>query len=220
VAAAIPGLISYADPHRLASFYPAVCAVAGCVAAAGLGAFRAWAPRFGAMAASVFCLVALPLALARSGALYFDRPEGEPPTQTIVRAIHERATPGTLLVLDLPDGLPSDAPYLLFDASLSEPFGWMVLDENKWRDQIRDFRPRFDNLFHVESRLRYRIPELQSTQWKRFVFVISQDLDPPAKLAALREKFGSVEVEEVLPPTWRGAEERTLTFATVTPRSG
>jgi hypothetical protein len=218
VAAAIPGLISYADPHRLAAFYPAVCAVASCTAAAGLAGLRSRFPKTAAAATGALVLIALPLALARSGALYFSRPEGEPPTQTIARTIKAEVAPGTLLVLDLPFGLMVDTSYLLFDASLVEPFGW--IDEDKWREEFHDFKPRFADVFHVDTALRHRIPELEKTEWKRLLFVFHQDLEPEAKLAALREEFGAVDVKQIRPPTWRGAGEPMLTFATVTPHAG
>ena len=220
VAALVPGLISYADPHRQAALYPALCAIAGCTAAAGLARLRMRFPNLATAAKVVLPVAVLTILFARSGAAYFARGVGEPPSVTITRTIKDEVSPGTLLVLHLPYSLAVDVAYLLFDDSLVEPFGWMFIDEPNWSAEVENFRPRFAHLFHVHTKLRDRVPELEKTEWKRIVFVIGEELKPTEKVEMLKRKFGTVAVKEVRPPTWRGEGEHKLTFVSVLPTPG
>lgn len=214
-AAVLPGVISTADPHRQASLYPTLCAMAGLTAVSGLRGLASRSPRFARMVRILLVAVALPMLLARSAALYFSQPAGEPPSVAVARSIRQWAEPGTMLVLHLPFFLHVDVAYLLFDDSLVEPFGWMFIDEDKWPSDLRDFQPRFDHLFQRHTRLRFRVPELEGTYWRRLVFVLDDSLSAAPKVDDLRRRYGAVEVEHVRPSTWRGEEGTALTVVTV-----
>jgi hypothetical protein len=219
VAAVLPGLLSTADPHRQAALYAALCAIAGLSAAAALeGLERRW-PRLGGTAKVVLPAVILAALLARSAALYFSQPLGEPPSVAVARAVKERVEPGTLLVLHVRYLLHVDLAYLLFDDSLVEPFGWMFIEENEWERGLADFRPRFEHLFHRFTALRHRLPELEATRWRRLVFVLADALEPAPKVEDLRRKFGAVQVAYVDPETWQGPRAQGLTIVTVVDES-
>jgi hypothetical protein len=174
-------------------------------------------PRLAKTAKVILLAVVLPVLLARSAALYFSQPMGEPPSVGIARSIKRFAEPGTLLVLHLPFELHVDVAYLLFDDSLVEPFGWMFIDEDKWPTDLAGFRPRFDHLFQRHTALRHRVTELEKTRWRRMVFVLDDSLAPDAKVEDLRRRYGVVKVEHVRPSTWKGEDGVALTVVTVSP---
>lgn len=223
-AAAAPGLISIAEPHRQTALYAAICAVAGCAAAAGLAGFRSRFSRLGAIVSVVLPLAILPVLLARSGAAYFSHPAGESPSVSIARVIKNEVTPGTLLVMDLPLALAIDVTYLLFDASLAEPFGWMTVENEadvpweRWERRITGFKPSFSHLLYRSTALSHRVPELQATEWKRILFVLYGRPNPEAKLETLRKEFGTLTVKEVRTVPWQGQGKSVLTFVSVAPK--
>lgn len=203
-AALVPGLISTADAHREAVLFPALCAIAGLTAGTALCHFAARFPNLGAVAKIVLPTALLAVLSIRMGSLYFARPLGEPPTQTIARAIHDEASPGTLLILDVPYGLAVDVAYLLFDQSLVEDFAYNTVDPDEWPKVLADPQPGFDHLFYIHTALKDRVPALQKEPWKRVVYVIHNSLDPRRKVEELKQRYGTVAVKEVQPPTWRG----------------
>jgi hypothetical protein len=203
VATLLPGLLSYANAHREAPFFPALCAVGACAAAAGLQRFRDRFRRVGAVAIVALPLLVLPVMFARAGALYFSRPSGEPPSVTVTKSIKEQVSPGTVLLLDLPYALAIDAAYLLFDASLVEPFVWDVLEEKDWPRVVDDPSPTYRHLFYRHSALKNRVTELQQMKWTRAVFIIHHLNDPERKVALLKARYPVVSVQQVDPPTWR-----------------
>lgn len=215
VATVIPGLISYANAHREAPFFPILCAVGACAAAAGLRRFQTRFRRLGAVAMVGLPLLVLPVMFARAGALYFSRPAGEPPSVTVTKAIKEQVAPGTVLLLDLPYSLAVDAAYLLFDASLVEPFAWDVLEEKDWPRVVDDPLPTYQHLFYRHSALKNRVEELKKMKWTRAVFIIHHLNDPERKLALLKEKYPVVSVRQVDPPTWRPPGHDAFTVITV-----
>lgn len=215
VATVIPGLISYANAHREAPFFPVLCAVGACAAASGLRRFRARFPRLGTVAMFGLPLLIFPVMFARSGALYFSRPSGEPPSVTVTKAIKEQVSPGTVLLLDLPYALGVDAAYLLFDASLVEPFAWDVLEEKDWPSIVDDPLPTYRHLFYRHSALKNRVEELKQMKWTRAVFIIHHLNDPERKVALLKEKYPVVSVRQVDPPTWHPPGTDAFTVVTV-----
>lgn len=212
VATLIPGLISYANAHREAPFFPVLCAVGACAAAAGLRRLHARFHLLGAVAMVGLPLLILPPMFARAGALYFSRPSGEPPSVTITKAIKEQVGPGTVLLLDLPYALAIDAAYLLFDDSLVEPFVWDVLEDKDWPRVVDEPAPTYGHLFYRHSALKNRVADLQRMKWTRAVFIIHHLNDPQRKVALLKAKYPVVSVQQVDPPTWRppGADAFTV----------
>jgi hypothetical protein len=215
VATLIPGLISYANAHREAAFFPVLCAVGACAAAAGLRRFQARFHWLGAVAMVGLPLLVLPPMFARAGALYFSRPSGEPPSVTVTKSIKEQVAPGTVLLLDLPYALAIDAAYLLFDDSLVEPFAWDVLEEKDWPRAVDDPMPTYQHLFYRHSALKNRVTELQQTKWTRAVFIIHHLNDPERKVALLKAKYPVVSVQQVDPPTWRPPGTDAFTVVSV-----
>lgn len=199
----IPGLISYANAHREAPFFPVLCAVGACAAAAGLRRFRARFHVVGTIAIVGLPLFVLPVMFARAGALYFSRASGEPPSVTVTKAIKEQVSPGTVLLLDLPYALAIDAAYLLFDDSLVEPFVWDVLEERDWPRAADDPSPTYNHLFYRHTALEDRVEELKQMEWTRAVFIIHHLNGPGRKVAMLKERYPVVYVRQVDPPTWR-----------------
>jgi hypothetical protein len=211
----VPGLISYANAHREATFFPTMCIVAACTAAAGLQRMQGRFPTIGRVLKVVLPAIILPLMFARAGALYFARPAGEPPSVTIARAIGEQITPSTVLVLNLPDALAIDVTYLLFDDALVEPFTWDVVEEKDWPRVVDDPMPRYEHLLYLHTALKHRIPELRRMKWERAVYIIHNTLDPEAKVALLRARYPTAVVKEIQPATWRLPGQDAFTVVVV-----
>jgi hypothetical protein len=209
-AAMVPSLVSYADAHRQAQMFPALCIMAGFIAALGLRRFQARFPRLGTVAQVAFPLVILPVMFLRMGSLYFLRPMAEPPSQTVVEAIKKEEAPGTLLMLDLPYALLIDAMYLLFDDSLEKDFAWRAVREVDWPAIADQPVPDFNHLFYRHTALRHRVPELERQDWKRVVFIIHDSLDPHTKVQLLEAKHRAVSVKKVDPGSWRPGNGLTM----------
>jgi hypothetical protein len=209
----VPGLVSYADAHRQAAMFPALCATAGFIAAVGLRRFQARFFRLGTVVKVAFALLVLPVTFLRMGALYFVRPMAEPPSATVVRAIQQEEAPGTLLMLDLPYSLLIDTMYLLFDDSLKKDFAWRAVREVDWPLIAEKPDPDFNHLFYRHTALRHRVAELEKREWRRVVFVIHESLDPQTKVRLIEAKHPLVAVKQVDPQAWRPGNR--LTVATI-----
>jgi hypothetical protein len=206
----VPGLVSYADAHRQAQMFPALCVMAGFVAAVGLRRFQARFPRLGTVVKVAFPLVVLPVMFLRMGSLYFLRPVGEPPSQTVATAIKQEEAPGTLIMLDLPYALLIDTMYLLFDDSLEKDFAWRAVREVDWPAIADKPEPDFNHLFYRQTALRHRTADLERRPWNRVVFVIHESLDPQAKVKLLESKHRVVSVRDVDPGSWRPGNRLTM----------
>jgi hypothetical protein len=209
-AAMVPSLVSYADAHRQAQMFPVLCIMGGFAAAVGLRRFEWRFPRLGTVAKVAFPAVVLPLMFLRMGSLYFLRPVGEPPSETVVAAIKQEEAPGTLLLLDLPYSLLIDTMYLLFDDSLEKDFAWRAVREVDWPAIADKPEPDFTHLFYRQTALRHRIPDLEKRRWDRVVFIIHDSLEPQTKVKMLEAKYGAVSVKQVDPGSWRAGNGLTM----------
>ena len=98
----IPGIISYAEAHREAVFFPAVCCLAGYTAGRGIRGLQQVSDSAGSFLKLAVVVFVAPVMFLRAGSFYFARPEGIPPDQTVAKKILELVQPDTLLIYDLP----------------------------------------------------------------------------------------------------------------------
>ena len=208
-ASLLPGLTSTADAHRLAVFFPAVCAVAALVAAGGLRRLQA---RLGVVGTAFkVALPALVLAatLLRIGGVYFERDMGEPPNVTIYKAVRPFLTPGTIAIVDLPVSTSIDVVYQMFDQLRADPIAFVMPEGRPWPTPLEAPKPQLTHLFYRETALRDRLPELEAMHWTRAVYFLHDSMDGARKLEVLKAAYPEAKVTLVHPPTWRPGHDFT-----------
>lgn len=202
----LPALMSIPDAHRMAAAFPVICTLAGLMAARGIATMIASRGRLGnALALALPIVIVVPMGVV-AGAKYFEQFHGEPPPNTMAKAIRSFLQPDTLLVLDVPEGLDVEERFLLYDDALRDRIEIVVPGrdgQNPWPDVATDPHVLPNDVYHRETALRHRVTALAGMKWKRIVYVLHAALDRETKVRLLQSKYPDARVTDVSPPTWR-----------------
>jgi hypothetical protein len=201
-AGALPGIVSFAAPHRMSAFFPAMTAMAAIAAVACLD----WLGRqgdFGMRARVALPWIVTFASFLGMGSVYFTQRNAEPPSVTFANAIRPYLRPGTLMIVDIPLGLQIDANFLLFDDTLRDQSAIVWPDPEQWPVLLADPKPDFKSSYYRFTALRHQILELRRKEWKHVVFVIHESMDPENKVEFLRSMFPNAKVTRIRPRTWR-----------------
>jgi hypothetical protein len=203
---ALPALVSIPDAHRMAAAFPVICTLAALLVATVLAWVKARWPTGGKLAALVLPIALVVTMGSVAGAKYFQQTPGEPPPNTVVKAIRPFLAPDMLLVLDVPDGLAIEAYYLLYDDMLRDRIAVVVPGrdgQNPWPQVASDPHVLLNDAYYRETALRHGVPQLEGTKWKRIVFILHEAMDRENKLRLLQSMYENVRVTDVSPATWR-----------------
>jgi hypothetical protein len=176
------------------------------VVATGLTWLEARWPTGGKLMALVLPVAIVATIGSIAGAKYFQQTPGEPPPNTMARAIRPFLAPDMLLVLDVPDGLAIEEYYLLYDDMLRDRIAVVVPGrdgKNHWPDVASDPQVLLNDAYYRETALRHQVPQIENAEWQRIVFILHEAMDRDSKLRLLRDIYENVRVTNVSPATWR-----------------